>query len=355
MNREPLCFLKEPRMIWFLACMPLLYIVAVIWVNRRHAPESLVKYSVSEDVPTGQILKRVRLVSWNLGYAGLGWESNFVADGGKAWLPRSQTYVRANLAGIQSTLRSLEADIYLLQEVASPCLVNRQVDVLAGVKETLAGCQYVYSPDLRTRWIPPPLNINVGNALFSSIPMIGCEGRLLTSEAGYYAGVLKTHYRMLVSRFKVIGSSAQLTVVNIHLAAFDEDASTRLQQLREVITFAQHEYQQGNFVVVGGDWNLRLVDTNFPHETEERFLFWLDDFPMTWLATGWHLAADKSVPSVRTLHKKYIARDNYVGVIDGFLLSPNIEIENVNNMDVGFQYSDHQPVVLAMTLRNAAS
>lgn len=36
--------------------------------------------------------------------------------------------------------------------------------------------------------------------------------------------------------------------------------------------------------------------------------------------------------------------ENYVGVIDGFVVSPNVQVQSVTTTDLGFEYSDHHPV-----------
>jgi hypothetical protein len=113
-----------------------------------------------------------------------------------------------------------------------------------------------------------------------------------------------------------------------------------------VLAWAQREYESGRHVVLGGDWNLQLADTNFPHTTEERFLFWLFPFPHEALPEGWRIAADASIPSVRTNHKPYVAGENYVTTIDGYIVSPNVAVEAVNGLDLGFANTDHQPVHL---------
>ncbi|MBM3558314.1 MAG: hypothetical protein FJX53_00120 [Alphaproteobacteria bacterium] len=61
--------------------------------------------------------------------------------------------------------------------------------------------------------------------------------------------------------------------MNIHLVAFDSEGLIRKAQLEPVFAAAEREYRTGHHVVVGGDWNLVLAATDFPHDTEERFLF----------------------------------------------------------------------------------
>ena len=57
------------------------------------------------------------LATFNIGYGGLGAESDFFMDGGSQVQPLSQALVEKNLAGITALLEDADADIYLLQEV----------------------------------------------------------------------------------------------------------------------------------------------------------------------------------------------------------------------------------------------
>ena len=70
--------------------------------------------SASGTVPVGQSLT---VCSWNIGYGGLGKESDFFMDGGSMVDPPSQDTVRKNLEGIRSFIANTPADVWLFQEV----------------------------------------------------------------------------------------------------------------------------------------------------------------------------------------------------------------------------------------------
>ena len=55
----------------------------------------------------------VSILTWNVGYAGLGEESDFFMDGGKGVNPESEEQVRENMSGIEDILRSANADLML--------------------------------------------------------------------------------------------------------------------------------------------------------------------------------------------------------------------------------------------------
>ena len=47
----------------------------------------------------------------------------------------------------------------------------------------------------------------------------------------------------------------------------------------------------------------------------------------------------------------YIKGENYTVVIDGFITSGNVDVLYVENIDVDFLYSDHNPVMMKFILR----
>lgn len=95
-------------------------------------------------------------------------------------------------------------------------------------------------------------------------------------------------------------------------------------------------------MVIGGDWNLRLTPTDFPHTTAEEFQFWIRDFPQDKLPNGWNWAVDPKTPTVRTAQKPYVNGENFTFVIDGFLTSPNVRASDVSTQDFDFRFADLQ-------------
>lgn len=294
------------------------------------------------------------IVTWNLGYGGLGAGSDFIADGGTHMFPPSRAAVEANAAGIETFLRSQnDADIVLLEELAHGGPVNYHVNVKSYVDRALDGRDRIYFADFKTRLMPWPLFMSHGQGIYSRLNVAGTDVVALPAEDAGIFGV-RRRYASTVSRLPMKGGG-EWTVASVHLAAFDADAAVRTHQLRELMAWAQREYAAGHHVVIGGDWNLQLVQTNFPNTTEHRFLFWVFPFPQDALPEGWHIAADPAIPSVRTNERPYHRGENYTTVIDGFIVSPNVAIENVHGFDLDFQHSDHQPVrVRVRALREGA-
>ena len=58
-------------------------------------------------------------------------------------------------------------------------------------------------------------------------------------------------------------------------------------------------------------------------------------------------------PTCRLLNGPYSGNydDSQVYVLDGFIVSDNLKIDQVENIDTQFEYTDHQPVKLNVTLK----
>ncbi|ABI77607.1 endonuclease/exonuclease/phosphatase family protein [Hyphomonas neptunium ATCC 15444] len=335
-----------------LVYVSLLVMLAVLWLgvaifvtlNDRGIPERRVE--VAEPLPAAEA--PLKLMIWNIGYSGLGEESDFQTDGGKMLRPPSREAVEKNLAGIQAVLREEAPDILMMQELAAPGFLTHTVDVLSGVKDALPGYGMVFSSDIRTRLLPGPLGLRHGLGTFAKVAGERTKLVRLTEEPEPIMGFIQRRYHVQVTELEVSG--APWVIINVHLSAFDEGAGTRMQQVREVLDLAQSHYQQGKAVVLGGDWNMRLAATDFAYQSDESALFWVHDFPRDALRPGWQIVIDPAVATTRTNEQPYKSGVNYTTIIDGFIASPNVTVEAVRGLDLGFAITDHQPVVATFRL-----
>ena len=320
------------------------YAAAIVVLNRAGAParlDAVGPLAAMPTLPSGAI----EVMTWNLGYGGLGAESEFAADGGEDLLPPSRGVVEKNVAGIVGELKKRAPDAILMQETARPSLLTRGVDTLGAVAAALRARDNAFSADIVTRLLPPPLALK--NGLFTSIGWGGARRELveLPREPGFILGFIKRRYHAQVVRLPADGDGAGWALIDIHLSAFDEGANTRLEQLRAVLDLAEAEYAKGHRVIVGGDWNYEFANPGRPTTTGEEFLFWLHAFPYEELEEGWTAAFDPTTPTCRTNERPYKKGQNFTTVIDGFVVSPNVAVESVSTIDLDFQFTDHQPVI----------
>ena len=104
------------------------------------------------------------------------------------------------------------------------------------------------------------------------------------------------------------------------------------------------------YVIAGGDFN-----QSFPDGTDRYPIASGADWtPGTLgdLPAGWRYAWDSAAPTCRLLNQPYSAGSSGTQfyVIDGFILSPNVEPVSVRTQDAEFAVTDHNPVVLEARL-----
>ncbi len=285
----------------------------------------------------------ITVLNWNIGYAGLGKESDFIMDGGENLLPPSEEIVRKNLGGIQAVLKENKADFIFIQEVSEPDMLNLGVDVLDGVKDPLKDYDWLFSYDIRTQFIPKNAAVKHGLASFARVDTAPVRLIRLPLEPTRLQGILQRQYHIQAREFTDANGN-QWALLNLHLSAFDEGGNVRMKQVDKVIGIADELYAQGKYVVIGGDWNMQLAPTDFTYTTEKEDLFWLAVFPHDKVKNGWQIVADTNTPTVRSNERPYLAGENYTTVIDGYFVSPNVEVVSVKTINTDFEYTDHQPV-----------
>jgi len=342
--------MKKSLMITIIIILSLSYVTSVFLFNRyyrlRDKPLAFKNHQAAQ-VTT----PKLKLVTWNLGYGGLGEESDFVTDGGTHMLPPSRRIVKKNIEGINSTIQSIDADVFAFQEVTRISPMNYWVNLKTDLDRVLTHYTAIYRPEILSRMVPAPIRINYGKAFYVKPRISSLRNRPLPLEPINYFGFIKRLYSALVIHIPIQGRDKEWVIFNIHLSAFDKNGNVRMKQLRAVIDMAREEYKAGNYVILAGDWNMVLHQPKNSYTTENRFLFWLIKFPDMILPPDWQIVTSKDIPSVRTLERPYKAAENFTTIIDGFILSPNVGWTSVNAVDTRFRDTDHQPVILEATAR----
>ena len=69
---------------------------------------------------------------------------------------------------------------------------------------------------------------------------------------------------------------------------------------------------------------------------------------------SWQFLMDNGMPTSRDISRPYVDTDfdsfGYY-MFDGFVISSNIEVQALETKDIGFRYSDHNPVLLKVVLK----
>lgn len=321
------------------------YIAFVVITNRSLTlPQQDIDFDgQAKGLPTASTT--ITVGTWNLGYAGLGKESDFVVDGGEHFFPPSRKIVAKNIDLIEQTIEGLGTDVQLFQEIAYSGPLSLWKSVARRVEDISADGFYWWRPDVATTNLPWPLRLKHGTAITSRLAPDSGTLTPIVGEPEPFFGMLNRQYGLQVMILQMADGAGSWAIMNVHLSAFDDGGDLRRQQIKAVFDHAQSLFEQGHHVIIGGDWNMELAKTDFPHTTAEKDLFWIHPFPEGALPEGWNFAIDPALPTVRTDHKPFVAGENYTTIIDGFVVSPNVSIETVHTIDTGFEMSDHMPVI----------
>jgi len=317
-----------------------------------------------EDIPISFPLERqlregqsLSILTWNIGYGGLGAESDFFMDGGSGVQSADEATVERYLAGIRDYIYSDTPDFIMLQEVDRNSTRSYGIDeteVLVS-REDYAQ-KRTFARNFFVEYIPYPLppmgKVDCGLYTISHYSIESAERVSLPCPFSWPLRIVNLKRCLLVNYLPIEGSDKKLVLIDLHLEAYDSGEG-KIAQTRQLTEFIQSEYEKGNYVIAGGDFN-----QVFPGGLEA----YPNNHPELWsvgvleeenLPEGFSYACDLTTPSCRLLNQPYDPADTantQYYVIDGFILSPNVTMESVETVDLGFENSDHNPVRLQVTL-----
>ena len=294
--------------------------------------------------------RTLSVVTWNIGYGGLGRESDFFMDGGSQVHPLGRQIVEKNLAGIAAQLDALDADVVFLQEVDAGARRSFGIDERA----LLAGpdTDAYYAPNYRCLFVPFPLppigRVDSGLLTVTKAHADQAQREALPCPFAWPVRTANLKRCLLVSRVPVAGTDRQLVLINLHLEAYDDGAGKAAQTLA-LGRLMQSEYEKGNYVVAGGDFNQSFPGAAEAYPIRENAAWTPGTLDAQAMPSGWQLVCDLSVPTCRLLDAPLGENTQRYG-IDGFWLSPNVHLADVRGVDAGFEFSDHNPVRLEIVL-----
>lgn len=303
-------------------------------------------------------------LSWNLGYGGLGEESDFFFDHGYVFSSRgmrtrtSEELVQKNVEGILQTLKNTRSDFFLIQEIDRNSKRSYFIDQYEMLQQAMPDYVGTFSPNYRVPFVPIPVlepwnaygRTESGLATFSRFAVSESVRHQLPGEFPWPSRVFQLDRCISVHRIPV-RDAKELVVVNLHLSAYDKGGVIKAQQMVFLREFLLAEYELGNYVVAGGDWNLCPpffeFDSFMPGMAGD---YTQINIEPDWLPASWNWIYDTTIPTNRKTRSPYQPGKSFITLIDFFLISPNLQALTVKNLDLQFRYSDHQPVYLEVKL-----
>jgi endonuclease/exonuclease/phosphatase family metal-dependent hydrolase len=298
----------------------------------------------------------LRFVSWNIGYGGLGKEMDFFYDGGskvRATEEQSQEWMHQISRWIA---RNSAADFILLQEVDFNAKRTYFTDQSQQLAPLLPDHEMIRAVNYKIPFVPVPVyepmgKVEAGMLTFSAYKSIENVRFAYPQIASWPDRMFLLDRCFIKSRFATnLGN--ELVVFNTHNSAFIDDPVKMQHELQTIRNQMLLEYQLGNFVIAGGDWNMNPPGMqNTTYTSGHRFTNAPVRFPDHFFPADWKFAFDTNVPSNRQIHEAYRKGITGTTTIDFFILSPNVELLYLKTFDLDFAISDHHPVMIEVNLK----
>jgi len=300
------------------------------------------------------------ILSWNIGYSALGENTDFFYDGGKMIYGDDKPVVLENISEIENHIEKENCNVVFLQEVDISSARSHFVNELKYLADQLTGFNYSHAVNYKVLFIPipfPPMGkVNCGISTFSSYPFKSSERIALPCPFSYPMRLFNLKWALLVNRVKLENSEKELVLVNLHLEAYDSGEG-KIAQTKMLKDLLESEAAKGNYVIAGGDFNQTFSGTDtsmYPHLKDSPWEpLYIDE---TEFSQDLKFVADSSIPTCRSLQYVYAGADKSPDafqyyMLDGFILSSNVELNYTETQDLGFVNSDHNPVKISVTLR----
>lgn len=293
------------------------------------------------------------LLTWNIGYGGLGKESDFFFDGGIG-VRQSEEITQKNETGISNFLVENDSiDFVLLQEVDKDSRRTYHKDQTALFKEKLSHKSALFAVNYNCAFVPQPIGNPYGKCYAGIMSLSNFNNSnnqrvALAADASWPLGLFMLDRCLLKSSYP-LQNGKELIIINMHLSAYD-DGTVKQEQMDKLKEIILEEFHKGNYVIVGGDWNQYPPMYEIPVMKQKDAIAQIkidENYP----EKGWNWGVDVNVPTNRKLESPYNPELSDKIVIDFFLTSPNIEIQSVKGVNLDFEYSDHQPVIMNVSLK----
>ncbi len=297
------------------------------------------------------------LMSWNLGYGALGDNADFFMDGGSGVITADEARLKSNLEGIWQAIESINPDILLAQEIDRPSHRSGDRDQVAWLQQKLEAYTAAFANNYKVAFVPypwPPLGqVDSGLASFSAFTISRAERIQLPISFSWPVRMANLKRCLLITRLPLEGSGKELVIINLHLEAYDEGEG-KAAQTKMLAELLEAEAAQGHYVIAGGDFNQVFSTANAEKYPVLEGNWAAPQIDVSQIGGAWQFLMDEALPSCRLLNQPYQGADKsnfQYYLIDGFIVSDNIQVDYLGTQDLGFVCSDHNPVVLKLTLK----
>lgn len=296
---------------------------------------------------------------YNLGFGAYTPDFTFFMDGGKESWAKSEQSVKDCINAAADKAESFNPDFILFQEVDFDSTRSFHIDQKQILIDKFNEYNNSFAVNYHSAFLFYPFNephgasnsgiltlskYNITSALRRSLPISESFSKFLDLDRCYS-----------VSRVPV-ENGKELVIYNVHLSAYGSNDEIRTAQMTMLFNDMKAEYEKGNYCLCGGDFNHDFTgdSTQKLNGGQNVDFGWAQPFPDDLLPECINKCDDYSddtlIPTCRNCDIPY-EEGNFTLIVDGFLVTENVEAVLVKNINTDFVYSDHNPVYLEFILK----
>ena len=298
-------------------------------------------------------------VTQNLGFGAYTQDFTFFMDGGtESWAESAESVIDCINKGAE-TVKLLKPDFIMFQEVDFDSTRSYHIDQKAMLEEDFRDFSSTFAVNYDSAFLMYPLtephgasragimtlsHYDITSAVRRSLPISESFSKFLDLDRCYS-----------VSRIPV-ENGKELVIYNVHMSAYGGSDEIRTAQMTMLFDDIKAEYKKGNYCLCGGDFNHDFTgdSTQKLNGGQTVDFGWAQPFPVDLLPDCIircdSYSGKKLIPTCRNCDIPY-KDGNPTFIVDGFLVTDNIEVISTENIQTGFEYSDHNPVVLEFKLK----
>lgn len=302
------------------------------------------------------------IVTQNMGFGAYTADFTFFMDGGKESRAKSADSVKWCFEQGMSLVNTYQPDFVLIQEVDLKSTRTFKINQKELIDNYFEDYDSNFAVNYDSPYLMYPLscphgksyssivtyaNVKMTEAIRRQLPISTSLSKLLDLDRCY-------------SKTKImVENGKELILYNVHLSAYGRSEEVREGQMRMLLGDMSEECNKGNYVICGGDFNHDFLGDSVKTingDQDTSSFEWAYPFPIEMLDeyTGIIRAEAYNdgliLPTCRNCDIPYV-EGNFTIIVDGFLISDNIDITYLENVQTGFSYSDHGPVVMKFKLQ----
>lgn len=298
-------------------------------------------------------------LTYNIGFGAYTPDFSFFMDGGKSSWAKSKDCVLDTVQGAGDLAASLNPDFAMIEEIDLDSTRSYHVNEYDILRNCFPNDYYVFAQNYDSAFLFYPFTQPHGSSksgigLFSKYPVTSALRRSLLISTSF-SKFLDLDRCYSISRVPV-DNGKELVIFALHMSAYGNSDAIREGQIAMLSADMQKEYEVGNYVLCGGDFNHDLKASDGDEEEHES---WAYPFPREALPEHFSFCIDALSEeernamwnSARNADMAYVPDVTYTVTLDGFIVSDNIECLTYENVDTGYSYSDHDPVYMEFKLK----